>query len=99
MGPGIDWYRLIPGSLGTYGIVTAMNMKIAYLPVKQKLVFFGFKQLDDAINSFYKIERKQIGDECFLNDFLCSFFLFEITDGKQQHAFVFAAEQRFKTGF
>ena len=66
MGPGIDWYRLIPGSLGTYGIVTAMNMKIAYLPVKQKIVFFGFKQLEDAIEAFYKIERKQIGDECFL---------------------------------
>lgn len=66
MGPGIDWYRLIPGSLGTYGIVTAMNMKIAYLPVKQKLVFFGFKQLEEAIEAFYKIERKQIGDECFL---------------------------------
>jgi len=66
MGPGIDWYRLIPGSLGTYGIVTAMNMKIAYLPVKQKLVFFGFKQLAEAIDAFYKIERKQIGDECFL---------------------------------
>jgi FAD/FMN-containing dehydrogenase len=66
MGPGIDWYRLIPGSLGTYGIVTAMNMKIAFIPVKQKLVFFGFKQLEDAIQAFYKIERKQIGDECFL---------------------------------
>jgi FAD/FMN-containing dehydrogenase len=36
MGPGIDWYRLIPGSLGTYGIITAMNMKIAYLPTKKK---------------------------------------------------------------
>ena len=66
MGPGIDWYRLIPGSLGTYGIVTAMNMKIAYLPVKQKIIFFGFKHLEDAIEAFYKIERRQIGDECFL---------------------------------
>ncbi|MCX5894539.1 MAG: FAD-binding oxidoreductase [Proteobacteria bacterium] len=66
MGPGIDWYRLIPGSLGTYGIVTAMNMKIAFIPTKQKVIFFGFKNLEDSIEAFYKIERKQIGDECFL---------------------------------
>lgn len=66
MGPGIDWYRLIPGSLGTYGIVTAMNIKIAYLPTQHKIVFFGFRHLEDAIAAFYKIERKQIGDDCFL---------------------------------
>jgi FAD/FMN-containing dehydrogenase len=66
MGPGIDWYRLIPGSLGAYGIVTAMNMKVAFLPTQQKIIFFGFKTLQDSIETFYKIERKQIGDECFL---------------------------------
>jgi FAD/FMN-containing dehydrogenase len=65
-GPGIDWYRLIPGSLGTYAIVTAMNMKITLIPKAQKIIFFGFQNLEDAIEPFYKIERRQIGDECFL---------------------------------
>ncbi len=66
MGPGLDWYRLIPGSLGTYGIVTAMNVKAGFIPVKQKLVFICFDSLEEAVEPFYKILRKLIGDECFL---------------------------------
>jgi hypothetical protein len=66
MGPGIDWYRLLPGALGTYGIVTVMNVKVAHIPAQQKVLFFGFENLEDCIEPFYHIERKQIGDECFL---------------------------------
>lgn len=66
MGPGIDWYRLIPGSLGTYGIVTVMNTKIAFLPARQKVLFFGFKQLEDCVEPLYRILRKIVGDECLL---------------------------------
>ncbi|MEI6127378.1 MAG: FAD-binding oxidoreductase [Pseudomonadota bacterium] len=66
MGPGIDWFRLIPGSLGTYGIVTVMNVKIGFIPEKQKILFFGFKSLDAAVEPTYHLLRKLIGDECFL---------------------------------
>lgn len=66
MGPGLDWFRLVPGSLGTYGIVTAMNMKIAIKPILQKLVFFGFKSLKEAVEPWYYLLRKLIGDECLL---------------------------------
>lgn len=66
MGPGIDWFRLIPGSLGTYGIVTVMNAKIGFIPVKQKLVFIGFKNLQDCVEPCYHLLRKLIGDECFI---------------------------------
>jgi len=66
MGPGLDWFRLLPGSLGTYGIITAMNVKIAIKPTLQKLVFFGFKNLQDAVEPWYYLLRKLIGDECLL---------------------------------
>ncbi len=66
MGPGLDWFRLLPGSLGTYGIITAMNVKIAIKPRLQKLVFFGFKNLQDAVEPWYHLLRKLIGDECLL---------------------------------
>ena len=66
MGPGLDWFRLLPGSLGTYGIITAMNVKIAIKPQLQKLVFFGFKNLQDAVEPWYYLLRKLIGDECLL---------------------------------
>ena len=66
MGPGIDWFRLIPGSLGTYGIVTVMNVKIGFIPQRQKLLFFGFKTLDACVDPAYHLLRKLIGDECFL---------------------------------
>jgi FAD/FMN-containing dehydrogenase len=66
MGPGLDWFRLLPGSLGSYAVVTAMNMKIAIKPKQQKLVFFGFQNLQDAVEPLYYLLRKLIGDECLL---------------------------------
>ena len=51
-GPGIDWFRLIPGSLGTYGIVTVMNVKIALIPKQHKMLFFGFNSLEESIQPF-----------------------------------------------
>ncbi len=65
-GPGIDWFRLIPGSLGTLGIVTVMNVKIALIPEKQKMMFFGFDSLEESVEPFYYILRKLLGDECLL---------------------------------
>ena len=66
LGPGIDWFRLVPGSLGTYGIVTVMNVKTGFVPKQQKLLFFGMQSLQNCIEPFYRIERKLIGNECFL---------------------------------
>ena len=66
MGPGLDWFRLIPGSMGTFAIVTVMNVKIGLLPQKQKMLFFGFKNLQESVEPFYHMLRKLIGDECFL---------------------------------
>jgi FAD/FMN-containing dehydrogenase len=66
MGPGLDWFRLIPGSLGSFAIVTVMNVKIGRLPSKQKMLFFGFKNIQEAVEPLYHMLRKLIGDESFL---------------------------------
>lgn len=65
-GPGLDWFRLIPGSLGSFGIVTVMNAKIDQIPERKKTVFIGFDSLDACVEPVYRILRKLIGDECFI---------------------------------
>ncbi len=66
MGPGIDWFRLIPGALGSFGIVTVMNMKAGFVPSRQKPCFFGFERLEDCTGFWYHVLRSLIGDECLL---------------------------------
>jgi hypothetical protein len=65
-GPGIDWWRLLTGCQGTFGVVTIMNVKIFHKPLKQKVLFITFDSLEDAVTPFYAIQRREIGHECFL---------------------------------
>ncbi len=65
-GPGIDWWRLLTGCQGTFGVITIMNVKIFHQPLKQKVVFLPFNKLEEVIMPFYAIQRREIGHECFL---------------------------------
>ncbi len=65
-GPGIDWWRLLTGCQGTFGVITIMNIKIFHKPLIQKVVFLPFNTLEDAVMPFYTIQRREIGHECFL---------------------------------
>ena len=65
-GPGIDWWRLLTGCQGTFGVITIMNIKIFHKPLMQKVVFLPFKNLKDAVMPFYTIQKREIGHECFL---------------------------------
>lgn len=65
-GPGIDWWRLLTGCQGTYGVITIMNVKIFHKPLMQKVLFLPFDKLEDAVMPFYTIQRREIGHECFL---------------------------------
>lgn len=65
-GPGIDWWRLMTGCQGTFGIVTIMNVKIFHQPLMQKVIFLPFNSLEDAVMPFYTIQRREIGHECFV---------------------------------
>jgi len=65
-GPGIDWWRMMTGCQGTFGVVTIMNVKIFHQPLMQKVVFLPFNTLEDAVMPFYTIQRREIGHECFI---------------------------------
>lgn len=66
LGPGIDWWRLLTGSEGTLGIVTAMNFKMVPLPTQQKIFFLPFKTVEELMEPAYLILRREIGNECFI---------------------------------
>jgi len=65
-GPGIDWWRLLTGCQGSFGVVTMMNVKIFHKPLLQKVRFIAFNSLEEAVRPFYAIQKREIGHECFL---------------------------------
>lgn len=65
-GPGIDWWRLMTGTQGSFGVITIMNVKIFHKPLLQKVIFLPFNNLEDAVMPFYTIQRREIGHECLL---------------------------------
>jgi FAD/FMN-containing dehydrogenase len=77
-GPGIDFYRFFQAAQGTLGIVTWLNVKTEYLPKHQKAFFVPFEKLEDAANPIYQLQRRHVGNECFvLNNFLLASLLAE----------------------
>jgi len=70
-GPGIDFWRFFLGAQGTLGIVSWVNLKTEYRPKHQKAYFVAFDELEEAADPIYKLQRRHIGNECFvLNRFL-----------------------------
>jgi len=70
-GPGIDFWRMFLGAQGTMGIACWLNVKTEYRPKHQKGFFIGFDGLGDAADPIYKLQRRHVGNECFvLNKFL-----------------------------
>ena len=65
-GPGIDWWRLMTGNQGTFGILTLMNVKIFHKALLQKVVILTFKNLEDLVMPLYTIQHREIGHECFV---------------------------------
>jgi FAD/FMN-containing dehydrogenase len=75
-GPGTDWYRFFQGAEGTMGIVTWSIVKFEYLPKIDRAYFISFDRLSDAIEPLYKIQRRMIGNECFLINNMTGALLF-----------------------
>ncbi|RLG91564.1 MAG: hypothetical protein DRO36_03955, partial [Candidatus Hecatellales archaeon] len=50
---------------GTLGIVTKMVVKAEYLPKARKIFFLTFDRLEDSIEVVRRIQRREIGLECF----------------------------------
>lgn len=74
-------FRLWTGSQGTLGILTKMVVQIEPVPKKRKIFFIPFKNLSDAVEPLKRIQRKEIGTECFLiNSFNLAAVFTEIWD-------------------
>jgi len=65
-GPGLDFYRFLQGAQGTMGVVTWANLKIEYLPKKDKVLFAPIPDLNYAIEFLYRALRLRIIQECLL---------------------------------
>ena len=69
-GPGYLTYSwLVQGAQGTMGVVTWAKVKMAPKPEIDKTFFIPFDNLDDAVRLVYNVQRRMLGEECFiLND-------------------------------
>jgi hypothetical protein len=59
-------YRLWTGAQGTFGIITKIGLQIEPLPALRKIYFMPFQETGHAAEAITKIQRKEIGLECFL---------------------------------
>ncbi|MCP4716072.1 MAG: FAD-binding oxidoreductase [Deltaproteobacteria bacterium] len=59
-------YRMFTAAQGTLGIMTKMVVQIEPLQKLQKIFFIPFKSLADAIEPIKQIQRREIGNECYI---------------------------------
>ena len=59
-------FRLWTGAQGTLGIMTKMGTHINPFIKERKMYFITFDKLSDAIEPLKRIQRREIGMECFL---------------------------------
>ncbi len=59
-------FRLWTGAQGTLGIMTKMGMQINPFIEERKALFISFADLSQAIEPLMRIQRREIGMECFL---------------------------------
>lgn len=69
-GPALDFYRLFMGAQGTLGVVVRMSIRLLPLPAACSVFFIPAETAGEAVNIIQRIERKELGLECFaLNSF------------------------------
>ena len=59
-------FRLWTGAQGTLGIMKKMGININPFIEERKLYFIGFKELSETLEPLKRIQRREIGMECFL---------------------------------
>lgn len=59
-------FRLWTGAQGTLGIMTKMGIQINPFIKERKVYFITFDELSEAIEPLKRIQRREIGMECFL---------------------------------
>ncbi len=62
----VMWPRLVQGAQGTLGIITWAMVKVEYRPKVNKTWFIPLESLAKSIELVYKVQRREIGAECFI---------------------------------
>jgi FAD/FMN-containing dehydrogenase len=61
-----DFYRLLTGAQGTFGIVTWASVKCELLANPKKLLFVTSDTLDELVDLTYRLVRIRVADEIFI---------------------------------
>lgn len=66
-GPGqTDFFRLLTGAQGTFGVVTWAAVRCEIVPAAHEWLFAGAAELDDLVDFVYRLDRIRLGDEVLL---------------------------------
>ena len=61
-----DYYRLLTGAQGSFGIVTWASVKCELLADPKRLLFVTDDTLDDLVDLTYRLARLRVADELFI---------------------------------
>jgi FAD/FMN-containing dehydrogenase len=69
-GPGqTDFFRLLTGAQGTFGVVTWAAVRCELVPTAHEYLFAAAAELDELVDFVYRLDRIRLGDEVLiLND-------------------------------
>jgi FAD/FMN-containing dehydrogenase len=69
-GPGqTDFFRLLTGAQGTFGVVTWAAVRCELIPAAHEYLFAAAAELDELVDFTYRLDRIRLGDEVLiLND-------------------------------
>jgi len=66
-GPGqTDFFRLLTGAQGTFGVVTWAAVRCELIPTAHEYLFATAAELDELVDFVYKLDRIRLGDEVLL---------------------------------
>jgi FAD/FMN-containing dehydrogenase len=66
-GPGqTDFFRLLTGAQGTFGVVTWAAVRCDLVPAAHEYLFAAAAELDELVDFVYRLDRIRLGDEVFL---------------------------------
>ncbi len=61
-----DFFRLLTGAQGSYGIVTWASVKCELLPTAQKFLFVTADKLESLVDLMYRLTRLRLADELLI---------------------------------
>ncbi|HEX5641911.1 MAG TPA: FAD-binding oxidoreductase [Thermoleophilia bacterium] len=71
-GPGqTDFFRLLTGAQGTFGVVTWAAVRCELVPAAHEYLFAAAHELDDLVDLVYRLDRIRLGDEVLVLNGAC----------------------------